>query len=56
MSKKIDTRMILWGAIGVLFVAALVLTFRAGLGNVEAAQTITDISRSVASPGMVGGC
>lgn len=53
-SIKMDKRMTLWIAIGVLFLVALFLVFKAGAtGNVAAVQSAT---KSVASSGMVGGC
>ncbi|MBS3157160.1 hypothetical protein J4442_03230 [Candidatus Woesearchaeota archaeon] len=54
-----NTRIILWSAISVLFVAALILTFKAGIaGNIETAQVVNSASKGVAQSygGMVGGC
>ena len=53
-----NTRITLWILIGVLFVAALFLTFKAGAAeSVEAVQTAGSVAKSAASSGgMVGGC
>ena len=54
---KMKTRVFLWGFIGVLFIAALFLTFKAGLaGGIETVQAATSTAGSAASGGMVGGC
>jgi len=55
-----NTKITLWVAIGVLFVAALFLTFKAGAaGNIGTAQVVAATAKSAASAsygGMVGGC
>lgn len=55
---KINIRLTLWIVIGVLFVATLFLTFKAGSVStgVEAIQATTSAAQSAASSGMVGGC
>ena len=54
--NKMNTRIVLWGVIGFLFVAVLFITFKAGAaGGIETAQAITGAATS-ASYGMVGGC
>ena len=57
-NRKMNSRITLWVAIGVLFVAALFLTFKAGaVGSVESVQTASSVAKSAASSsGMVGGC
>lgn len=53
-----NTRITLWGIIGLMFVVALFLTFKAGaIGNVETGQVVASAAKTVAaSSGMVGGC
>jgi len=52
-----NTRIVLWGAIGLLFVAALVLTFKAGaVGSVEIGVASSVSSAVQSYGGMVGGC
>lgn len=53
-----NSRIVLWTVIGVLFVTALFLTFKAGaIGGVETGQTVATVAKSAASySGMVGGC
>ena len=53
-----NTRITLWIVIGVLFVTALFLTFKAGaIGNVGTGQVVVSAAKSAAaSSGMVGGC
>ena len=54
--EKMDKKITLWIVIGVLFVVALLLTFKAGAsGNVAALQSAGSVASS-ASSGMVGGC
>ena len=57
---RMEKRFVLWIVIGVLFLAVLFLTFKAGSGgSVEIAQAATLAARSAASSpgaGMVGGC
>lgn len=56
-NRKMNTRITLWVVISVLFVAALVLTFKAGAGSVGSVQAATSIATSASSyGGMVGGC
>ena len=50
-----DKRITLWIVIGVLFVVALFLSFKAGAG-IETVQATSSVASSVASSGMVGGC
>ncbi len=52
---KIDKRIALWVVIGVLFIVALFLVFKAGAGS---AVSVGSAAKSVASSsaGMVGGC
>lgn len=56
--KKMNTRMMLWVIIGVLFLAALFLTFKAGVASAGQAQAAAGAIKSTASSysGMVGGC
>ncbi len=57
--RKMNTRVTLWIVIGVLFVIALFLTFKAGaVGSVESVQAAGSAAKSVASSsaGMVGDC
>ena len=53
-----NTRITLWIAVGVLFVTALFLTFKAGAaGSVGTGQVVLSAAKSAAaSSGMVGGC
>jgi hypothetical protein len=54
-----DRRMFLWIVIGVLFVATLFLTFKAGSTTVGTVQAPALVAKSVAQSagsGMVGGC
>jgi len=52
--SKMNTRISLWVIIGVLFITALFLTFKAGgAGSVE---TVQAVSNAASSGGMVGGC
>ena len=58
-NKKMNTRITLWVIIGLLFIAALFLTFKAGaagsVGTVQAAgSAVTNSAPSYS--GMVGGC
>ena len=57
---RMEKRLVLWIVIGVLFLATLFLTFKAGSGNsVGIAQATSLVAKSAtASPGagMVGGC
>ena len=50
-----DNRIMLWIVIGVLFVATLFLTFKAGAGSIGTAQAVSTAASS-SSGGMVGGC
>ena len=51
-----DKKTLLWVGIGVLFVVALFLSFKAGSG-VNSVQAVGSVAQSVASyGGMVGGC
>ena len=54
-----NARITLWVVIGLLFITALFLTFKAGaIGNVGTIQAVTGAAASAASygSGMVGGC
>jgi hypothetical protein len=54
-----DRRMFLWIVIGVLFIATLFLTFKAGAVDVNTVQAPALAAKSVAQSagsGMVGGC
>jgi hypothetical protein len=53
-----DRRIMLWGIIGILFIAAVFVTFQAGsVGGVETVQTAGAATKNLAaSSGMVGGC
>lgn len=52
-----NTGVTLWIVIGVLFVAALFLTFKAGAtGSVETVQATAGAVKSATYSGMVGGC
>ena len=56
---RMEKRFVLWIVVGVLFLATLFLTFKAGSGSgVEAAQATGLAVKSAASSGagMVGGC
>lgn len=56
---KMERRMLLWIIIGVLFIAVLFLTFKAGTGGSSSTviQSAGSVARSAASSsGMVGGC
>ncbi len=56
---KMDRRITLWIVVGVLFVVALFMTFKAGtVASSEVVQTAGTVARSAASSsgGMVGGC
>ena len=55
---EMERRMMLWMAIGVLFLAALYLVFQAGSGiAIQSAGPVTNPAASAASSsGMVGGC
>jgi len=56
---KMNTRIILWIIIGVLFVAVLFLSFKAGAGGsiqTATASTKTAVSSASSYSGMVGGC
>ena len=57
---RMEKRFVLWIVIGVLFLATLFLTFKAGSGGgVETARAATLAAQSAASSagsGMVGGC
>jgi len=54
--NDMDKKNILWIAIGVLFVVALFLSFKAGAG-VNAVQAAGSVAQSASSySGMVGGC
>jgi hypothetical protein len=57
-NKKMNTRITLWAVIGVMFVATLFLTFKAGAvgTGVETVQAAGAVAKSAASSGMVGGC
>lgn len=52
------TKVLLWVVIGVLFVVALFLVFKAGTVSTEAVQMGGNIAKTAAlsSGGMVGGC
>jgi len=50
-----NTRIVLWGAIGLLFVTALILTFKAGMAGSAGIGAASSVSSAVQS-GMVGGC
>ena len=54
---KLDKRIALWVVIGILFVVALFLVFKAGAGTSSVSQ-VAGAAKSVASSssGMVGGC
>ncbi|MBU2615643.1 MAG: isoaspartyl peptidase/L-asparaginase [Nanoarchaeota archaeon] len=53
--RKMDMRIKLWILVGVLFIVALFLTFKAGsVGSVELAGNVAKAATS--SGGMVGGC
>lgn len=60
MSKKNnkDIRTGLWIVIGILFVVALFLTFKAGAVSTSevAASTSSAVKSAASSGGMVGGC
>lgn len=52
-----NTRVTLWVVIGLLFVTALFLTFKAGAaGSIGTVQAVTGAATSASSSGMVGGC
>jgi len=52
-----NTRITLWMVIGLLFVTALFLTFKAGAAGIGMVQAVTGAATSAAaSSGMVGGC
>lgn len=54
-----NTRIVLWIVIGLMLIAALFLTFKAGtVGGVETVQSAGSAARTAASSysGMVGGC
>ena len=56
---RMEKRFVLWIVIGVLFLATLFLTFKAGSGNgIETAQASGLVAKSAVSSGagMVGGC
>ena len=56
---RMEKRIVLWIVIGVLFLATLFLTFKAGSGSsIETAKATGLAVKSVASSGagMVGGC
>ena len=58
-NRKMNARITLWVVIGLLFITALFLTFKAGaIGNVGTIQAVTGAAASAASygSGMVGGC
>lgn len=59
-SFKMDRKLIMWIVIGVLVLAVVYLTFKAGSssGNavVETAGAVKSAAQSAASGGMVGGC
>lgn len=57
--RKMNARITLWIVIGVMFVATLFLTFKAGAaGRVETVQAVSSAAKTTASSysGMVGGC
>ena len=53
-----NTRITLWIVVGLMFVVALFLTFKAGAaGSVGTGQVVVSAAKSAAaSSGMVGGC
>ena len=53
--RKMNTKITLWVAIGVLFLIALFLVFKVGAGNAETVSTAGSAAKTVAS-NMVGGC
>ena len=56
---NMNRRIALWGVIGVLFIAAVFMTFQAGAtSGVETIQAAAPAAKSAASSygGMVGGC
>ena len=55
---KMERRMMLWIAVGVLFLVALYFVFQAGSGvAIQSAGPVTSPATSAASSsGMVGGC
>ena len=53
---KMNMRIALWIAIGLLFITALFVSFKVGAGNIETVQATTNTVKSAASSAMVGGC
>ena len=51
-----DNRIMLWIVIGVLFVATLFPTFKAGAGSIGTAQALSTAKSTASYGGMVGGC
>ena len=57
--STMNTRMVLWIVIGVLFITALFVTFNAGAlggGDVTQAASVAVQSAPASAGGMVGGC
>ena len=52
---KMEKRTILWITVGVLFIIALFLSFKSGVG-VGTVQAAGSVAQSAVSSGMVGGC
>lgn len=56
-SKKMNSKMKLWIVIGVLFVIAMFLTFKAGAVGSGTVKAVSNAASSTSSySGMVGGC
>lgn len=54
--EKIDKRIALWIVIGVLFVVALFLVFKAGASSSSLGSVTNAATSASSSAGMVGGC
>lgn len=56
-NRKMNLRIVLWVVIGVLFIIAVVLTFKTGVVGSVPIETASTTAKAAASyGGMVGGC